>query len=365
MGIKKLFTTIPLSEVMKHVPAEQMPQFEEFRKKCIAYQSEVNKYPDKLPRIDWSFYRANVPKNFVKSLEQFEIHYKELDFCFATRYDNLDFSKYYTEWEKVFADIKKHIETYVTESNNKIAIYQAEIRRLTEMIPYEDMTMEQYIIEREDVADLIPRNNLPLFWPFTEEEQPPGPAYSGFVPTDEEPVTEEDTQKGHPEGKDGKKKEAAKEKAAKKEEATKKDMTKAEAKKKEAAKKDASKKDSKTKDAAQKEVAKKETIEEDSTKSKSIFKGKKKKRKQQAKEEDAPKMEAKAQKEAEKSKQSIKDSKSKVKSTSQVPPGDPKSNDPAQGSLKVKKGKKAESPESKDTSKPSKPSKDLKGPSKK
>lgn len=71
--------------------------------------SEVDKYPDQLPRIDWNFYRANVPKNFVQSVEQFEIRYKELDFCFATRYDNLDFSKYYTDWEKVLADIKVNI----------------------------------------------------------------------------------------------------------------------------------------------------------------------------------------------------------------------------------------------------------------
>uniref|UniRef100_A0A1A9VSN1 Uncharacterized protein n=1 Tax=Glossina austeni TaxID=7395 RepID=A0A1A9VSN1_GLOAU len=307
MGMaKKLFITIPLSELMKRVPPEQMAQYEEFRNKCVAYQREVDKYPDQLPRIDWSFYRANVPKNFVQSLEQFEINYKELDFCFATRYDNLDFSKYYTDWEKVLADIKQRIDDFVIQSNNKIEVYQAEISRLSEMIPYEDMTMEQFVVAREDVADLIPRNNLPLFWPFTEDEQKPGPALAVSVPSDEEePDEKQDPEKTRPE----------KEGTAKKE-ATKTDMMKEDMTKREA---------------SERGPVEKDEAETDSPKS--LIKGKKKKKKKQAEEEEQlPKMETqpKALTEAE-TKQSTagKSPKGKGKPTSKVPPGAPITKDPA------------------------------------
>uniref|UniRef100_A0A1B0B3G4 Uncharacterized protein n=1 Tax=Glossina palpalis gambiensis TaxID=67801 RepID=A0A1B0B3G4_9MUSC len=293
MGItKKLFTTIPLSQLMKRVPPEQMEQFEEFRNKCTAYQSEVDKYPDQLPRIDWNYYRANVSKNFVQSVEQFEIHYKELDFCFATRYDNLDFSQYYTDWEKVSADIKQRIDAFLTQSNNKIAIYQAEIRRLSEMTPYEDMTMEQFVVEREDIADLIPRNNLPLFWPFTEDEQKPGPALPGDVPSDED----------QPDEKEGPEKPCPEKKNTAQEEAIKTDMI--------------------TKQASEKDPVNKIEAEVDT--SKSLTKGKKEKEKKHVQEEEQlPKMEMqpKAPIKAETKQITAGNSpEGKGKSTSEVPP---------------------------------------------
>lgn len=132
---------------------------------------EVNQLSSKLKAINWEYYRTHVHPDLVKMVDDFHIKYEELDHVFAARHEVLDHTKYYTEWESIAAQVKQDVKKFIEESNERIAIYEKEISRLKKLIPYEHMTLEQFVMGRPDIANLIPGQGRPLFWPHTADEQ--------------------------------------------------------------------------------------------------------------------------------------------------------------------------------------------------
>ncbi|KAM7344402.1 knotted onions [Cochliomyia hominivorax] len=169
MATKKLYSSI-LAELAKRVPPDQIKQFKEFGDKTQKYQRRVYQYPDQLPNIDWEYYRNNVRKDYVKMVEQFQVKYEELSHAFTSRHEILDHTIYYKDLEKLYEQVENEVNRYVEESNNRVKIYQDEIKRI-ESLAYENMTLEEFIEKREDVANLIPRKGMDLFWPHNAEEQ--------------------------------------------------------------------------------------------------------------------------------------------------------------------------------------------------
>ncbi|XP_019890256.1 ATP synthase subunit d, mitochondrial isoform X2 [Musca domestica] len=174
MAVKKL-SPVTLADLVKRVPKDQMKQFEKFRDKTLEYH-RVNQYPEKLPLIDWEYYRNNVRKDYEKMVIEFQSEYEELDRTFSARHEINDFAKYYEELDKLTEVVKKEITEFVKSSNDRIKKYEAEIKRIKNLVPYEQMTMEQFVVDREDLAEFIPRQGRPLFWPHNPEEQRVGPA---------------------------------------------------------------------------------------------------------------------------------------------------------------------------------------------
>lgn len=129
----------------------------------------MNKYPEKLPTIDWEFYRNNVQKEAVPLVNTFEIEYKELDYVFASRHSTLDFSKYYTEWKELLKEAQEEVKEYIEASKERVECLEEEIKRLMDTPPFVDMTMEQFVITREDISESVPCQGRPIFWPPFEE----------------------------------------------------------------------------------------------------------------------------------------------------------------------------------------------------
>ncbi|XP_013104922.2 ATP synthase subunit d, mitochondrial isoform X1 [Stomoxys calcitrans] len=179
MAAKKL-STVSLADLVKRVPKNQMKQFEKFRDKTLEYHRRVNQLPAKLPFIDWDYYRSNVRQEYVNMVSQFQCDYEELDCTFNMRHELNDFSKYYEELEKLTEKVKEEVRQYIEESNSRIQCYEAELKRLRSLVPYEEMTMEQFVTEREDLAEFIPRQGKALFWPHDPSEQRVGPASPDF-----------------------------------------------------------------------------------------------------------------------------------------------------------------------------------------
>ncbi|XP_075167055.1 knotted onions [Haematobia irritans] len=179
MAAKKL-APVNLADLVKRVPKNQMKQFEKFRDQTLEYHRRVNKYPEKLPHIDWDYYRNNVRKEFVKMVTEFQSDYEELDRTFSMRHEINDFAKYYEDLDNLTEKVKGEVQQFIDESNARIKIYEREIQRLRNMVPYEEMTMEQFVTDREDLAEFIPRQGKPLFWPHHPDEQRVGPASQDF-----------------------------------------------------------------------------------------------------------------------------------------------------------------------------------------
>uniref|UniRef100_A0A1I8MH15 Uncharacterized protein n=1 Tax=Musca domestica TaxID=7370 RepID=A0A1I8MH15_MUSDO len=144
MAVKKL-SPVTLADLVKRVPKDQMKQFEKFRDKTLEYHRRVNQYPEKLPLIDWEYYRNNVRKDYEKMVIEFQSEYEELDRTFSARHEINDFAKYYEELDKLTEVVKKEITEF-------------------------------FVVDREDLAEFIPRQGRPLFWPHNPEEQRVGPA---------------------------------------------------------------------------------------------------------------------------------------------------------------------------------------------
>lgn len=138
--------------------------------KSFLYFRRVDSLPDKLPTLDWDFYRRHVRESFLEHLEQFQVKYEELDHSFAKRHEVLDHSKYYTEWQELEKQVKAEVQTFIEESKKRVRTYEKELRQ-RRSLDYDNMTMEQFMEARKDLAHLVPGQGKPLFWPHTPEEQ--------------------------------------------------------------------------------------------------------------------------------------------------------------------------------------------------
>lgn len=107
---------------------------------------------------------------------EFQNDYQELDHTFSLRHEIKDYSKYYQELEQLTEQVKEEVREFVEKSNDRIRKYEKEIERLRNLVPYENMTMEQFVIDREDLAEFIPRQGKPLYWPHDSLEQSVGPS---------------------------------------------------------------------------------------------------------------------------------------------------------------------------------------------
>lgn len=156
----------------------------------------MNKYPEKLPNIDWEFYRNNVQKDAVSLVNTFEIQYKELDYVFASRHSTLDFSKYYTEWKELLKEAQDEVKEYIEASKERVQLLEEEIKRLMDTQRFTDMTIEELVVTRPDISENVPCQGRPIFWP----------------PFDEIPEEKKKFKVAKKEGDDGKSKDQTKDK---------------------------------------------------------------------------------------------------------------------------------------------------------
>jgi len=64
---------------------------------------------------------------------------------------------------------QEKVAAFVAESKQRIQEYEAKIKKWDSVIPYEEMTMEDFKDAHPDVA--LDPINKPTFWPHTPEEQ--------------------------------------------------------------------------------------------------------------------------------------------------------------------------------------------------
>lgn len=118
--------------------------------------------PETPPKIDWSAYKAKVP--IAGMVDTFQKHYEALKIPYPadTVSGQIDQQK---------SEIEKEVTAFIASSNSRIAELEGKINHLKSMLPFEQMTMEDFKDAYPDQA-IDPINN-PTFWPHepvTEEE---------------------------------------------------------------------------------------------------------------------------------------------------------------------------------------------------
>ncbi|XP_037938450.1 centrosomal protein of 97 kDa-like [Teleopsis dalmanni] len=169
MSGKKLYASL-LAEMRSRCHPKQKDEFMKFLKMHDGYKQRVDRFPEFLPKIDWDYFRRNVRKSQIPMVDDFEKQYVELNKMFNSRHE-LDTSRYYESLKKQEEEVQQEICKFKEESDKRIKGIEDEHKRISNLKPYRDMTMEEFQIARPDYPIFITSDGRPSFWPHTKEEQ--------------------------------------------------------------------------------------------------------------------------------------------------------------------------------------------------
>lgn len=162
MATKRIASsTINWSALSERVPPQQRTHFISFKSRTDKYLRALNANPAESPKIDWAFYknRITVPglvDSFQKSYESLKVPYPA---------DNLS-----AEVANLRKEVESSIATFKKESEQRIAEHKAEVERIKSLLPYSQMTLEDFRDAHPELA--LDPINKPTFWPHDEESQP-------------------------------------------------------------------------------------------------------------------------------------------------------------------------------------------------
>lgn len=154
-------SSINWSALAERVPASQKPQFLAFKGRSDKYLRAVLDNPEQSPKIDWSAYKQKIPNAAL--VDSFQKSYESLKIAYPA--DNVS-----GEVDKLRQKVTTKITAFKKESDARIAEHKSEIDRIKALLPYAQMTMEDYAeAHPEDAFDTI---NRPTFWPHDDDIQP-------------------------------------------------------------------------------------------------------------------------------------------------------------------------------------------------
>ncbi|KAK9876795.1 hypothetical protein WA026_015033 [Henosepilachna vigintioctopunctata] len=153
-------SSINWARLAEQVPEHQRNMYQAFKSKSDGYLRRVLAYPENPPAIEWSQYKAKIP--VAGMVDEFQKQYTALKIPYPP--DTVS-----SQIDALEKDIKQDIENFKKESNERIAKFEKELAHLNSLIPYDQMTMEDFKDAHPELA-LDPLNK-PTFWPHIPEEQ--------------------------------------------------------------------------------------------------------------------------------------------------------------------------------------------------
>lgn len=153
-------SAIDWAALAERVPPHQKTNFNAFKTKSDLYMRAVLTNPENPPTIDWEHYKKVVPvkglvDTFQKQYEALKVPYPE---------DTMS-----PELEAQAKEMKADVDAFIKGSQQRIAEHEKEIKRLKALLPFNQMTMEDYRDSYPELA--LDPINRPSFWPHTPEEQ--------------------------------------------------------------------------------------------------------------------------------------------------------------------------------------------------
>ncbi|CAB0004765.1 unnamed protein product, partial [Nesidiocoris tenuis] len=120
----------------------------------------VSANPENAPKLDWAYYKKNVP--IPGLVDAFQKQYESLQIPVPA--DTL--TSTIDSQEK---EIRDAVAKFKAESDERIVKMKAEVTRIQGLLPYEQMTMEDFAeAHPEEALDPI---NRPTLWPHEPEDQ--------------------------------------------------------------------------------------------------------------------------------------------------------------------------------------------------
>ncbi|ESP01380.1 hypothetical protein LOTGIDRAFT_203482 [Lottia gigantea] len=149
----------------ERVPQNQIDPFRVLKQRSDIYVNRVNKYPESLPKIDFTFYRNAL--GALPMIDQFEKSYSSIEVPYPKDKDNV--IKALEEQEKLSAEKREQFKKEMVE---KTKISQYVLDNIHLVPPPEEMNIEMYYYFFPERA--IDPENRPTVFPHTKSAQPDG-----------------------------------------------------------------------------------------------------------------------------------------------------------------------------------------------
>jgi len=142
------------------VPETEKAAYSTLKSKYDGYLRRMTELPESQLKIDWALYKKQVP--IPGMVDKFQKEYEALKVPYPT--DN-----YSSSLDALEAEASAHVKKFIEESNQRISELQDEAATLKAMLPFDQMTLEDFAEAYPDVAINIDK---PTIWPHTEDMQP-------------------------------------------------------------------------------------------------------------------------------------------------------------------------------------------------
>ncbi|OAD60742.1 ATP synthase subunit d, mitochondrial, partial [Eufriesea mexicana] len=156
---RKALQAINWTALAERISESERAAFTTFKSVSDKYLQRMMANPAELPQIDWSYYKKTVVTPGL--VDKFQKEYEGLSIPYPadTYTDKIDVDK---------NEMAKKIEAFIQETNAAIEKTQKDLDKIKNMIPFAEMTMEDY-------AEINPEGcfggDKPTTWPHTKETQ--------------------------------------------------------------------------------------------------------------------------------------------------------------------------------------------------
>ncbi|XP_068120387.1 ATP synthase subunit d, mitochondrial [Hyperolius riggenbachi] len=120
----------------ERVPPNQKAMFNALKTRSDNVAAKLTSLPDQPPAIDWAYYRSAVTNTAL--VEEFEKKFSTLTIPVPKD----------TQTEKINVqeqEANKSALAYIQESKLRVASYEKELEKFKTMIPFDEMTIEEYM----------------------------------------------------------------------------------------------------------------------------------------------------------------------------------------------------------------------------
>ncbi|KYM86127.1 ATP synthase subunit d, mitochondrial [Atta colombica] len=148
------------SALAEKIPETEKAAFAAFKSKSDQYFRRMHASPEIPPKIDWAYYKKNILT--IGLVDKFQKEYESITVPYPV-------DKYTSEIETEEKKVHIKIEEFIIESNQRIATVKKEIDRVKSLLPFSEMTMEDF---RDAYPDIAINLDKPTVWPHIPEVQP-------------------------------------------------------------------------------------------------------------------------------------------------------------------------------------------------
>ncbi|CAK9834464.1 ATP synthase subunit d, mitochondrial [Anthophora retusa] len=156
---RRALQAINWSALAERIPETERTALSAFKSKSDKYLQRMMAHPEALPKIDWTYYKKTIVTPGL--VDKFQQQYESISVPYPA-------DKYTADIDNEQKEAAAKIQKFIQEANQIIGNAETELSKLRAMIPYEEMTMDDFMDAHPTV---FLRTDKVTTWPHTEDSQ--------------------------------------------------------------------------------------------------------------------------------------------------------------------------------------------------